>query len=486
MARMYGTWVELEDTIEAAQAELQALLINRKNSEAMRVEAEQLMEQAEAAWEEARRLGEAARKAFEQGFTVNLPGFTNRLRMIKEIDDARATSSKLRRTANGEAWEEANRSRQRATEELLKALTSVAVAASQVNRELREAGNLPKAAESLLTSALEDLRCAQVVGDEMADLGREAFGLLSANQVTGEVVSQETLGPQALSSPSELQRGTETSGEVAPLLVREAATASSTSINEQSETVTPTDDPEALQWQPPSPSEEEPSLTAPTPVEASPMSAAEELQKEMEALRPLLATNDTPESVGPAAPSEPAVTPDWSPVTSTPPPAAPVPAAPPSAAQELERELEAMRGLMASPETTNVPPAPRIIEAASPSATPGQPEPVIASAPDATPAVPVQPPAGPVPESYSGRVYLMFPAALGQDDVETVWEVLDEVAGSGAIVDNRLISREAGIQFTLELGSKVLVVADLKQRMPGAGLTALEEGRLKVDWPRPR
>jgi hypothetical protein len=89
-----------------------------------------------------------------------------------------------------------------------------------------------------------------------------------------------------------------------------------------------------------------------------------------------------------------------------------------------------------------------------------------------------------VPDTYSGRVYLMFPSSLGQDELGSVWEILEEVAGSETIVDNRLVSREAGIQFTLDLGEKVLSVEGLKQRMSGAGLQALEEDRLKVDWPR--
>ncbi|MCH7493571.1 hypothetical protein IIA16_02510 [bacterium] len=78
----------------------------------------------------------------------------------------------------------------------------------------------------------------------------------------------------------------------------------------------------------------------------------------------------------------------------------------------------------------------------------------------------------------------MFPAALGQDQLEAVWEALDEVAGSGAIIDNRLVSREAGIQFTLELGSKTLTVENLLKRMPGAQLAAVDDDRLRVDWPR--
>ncbi len=90
----------------------------------------------------------------------------------------------------------------------------------------------------------------------------------------------------------------------------------------------------------------------------------------------------------------------------------------------------------------------------------------------------------PIPETYSGRIYLMFPSSLGQEEQESVWDALEEVAGSGAIVDRRLVSREAGIQFTLELRNRVLAVADSMKRLRGAGLEALEPDRLKVNWPR--
>ncbi len=51
-------------------------------------------------------------------------------------------------------------------------------------------------------------------------------------------------------------------------------------------------------------------------------------------------------------------------------------------------------------------------------------------------------------------------------------------------MENRLISREAGIQFTLDLGSKLFVVEDMRKRMPGARLEALGPDRLRVDWLR--
>ena len=135
--------------------------------------------------------------------------------------------------------------------------------------------------------------------------------------------------------------------------------------------------------------------------------------------------------------------------------------APLSVAEELERGFAAMR-------------AP---------ATEGIPEPSGQTTERAPTAPSDDAPLGSLPESYSGRVYFMFPGNLDQDQVGSVWEALDEVAGSGAIVDSRLVSREDGVQFTLELGTKVLELEALKKKMPGAVLTALNEDRLKVDWP---
>ena len=203
MAQMYNTWVELGETISAAQAEMQTLLANRRKSEAVRAEAQDLLDQAEAAWDEAGRQGNAARKAIERGFTVNLPGFAARLRMVDEIEKARLTQTQLRRSTNNEAWEEADRARQKATTELLKALAAIGFAASQSERELREADNLPTIAETLLDSAVEDLRAARSIGDELAHLGREAFSLLAGNDVSVQASGNKPPTPLPITGQSE-------------------------------------------------------------------------------------------------------------------------------------------------------------------------------------------------------------------------------------------------------------------------------------------
>jgi hypothetical protein len=91
--------------------------------------------------------------------------------------------------------------------------------------------------------------------------------------------------------------------------------------------------------------------------------------------------------------------------------------------------------------------------------------------------------ARPLPSTYSGRLYVMFPSSLGQEEIATVWEILEDMA-AGAIVEKRLVSRAAGIQFTLDLGTKVFPLDQLRERMPGAKLESLGADRLKVDWPR--
>ncbi|MDA1127266.1 MAG: hypothetical protein O2913_01025 [Chloroflexi bacterium] len=84
--------------------------------------------------------------------------------------------------------------------------------------------------------------------------------------------------------------------------------------------------------------------------------------------------------------------------------------------------------------------------------------------------------------TYSGRVYLMFDASLSKKGLESVWDAVEEAAGAGAIVDTRLVSRDEGVQVTLDLDSSTLDVASFLRRLGGAELTPLGKDRLKVNW----
>lgn len=130
-------------------------------------------------------------------------------------------------------------------------------------------------------------------------------------------------------------------------------------------------------------------------------------------------------------------------------------------------------------------PAPRIVDALpTPAPPPQPPQDQPGPTPDAiVPQTPApQAPGVPVPATYSGRVYLMFPASMSQDALGSVWETLEEAAGDGVIAEMRLVSQEAGVQFTLELGAKVLEVEELRKRMPGSQMAALEPDRLQINW----
>ena len=198
-------------------------------------------------------------------------------------------------------------------------------------------------------------------------------------------------------------------------------------------------------------------------------SAAEELQRELAAMRPLLASTEPVPATEPGAPvAENPATPviDAVPV---PPSALRAPEAPPP------RIIDA--------EPVRPPAAP---EPAPPVPTAGHPEEpaAIDETPEAAQPARVDKPSGSEPAAtYTGRLYLMFPSSLSQGRLESVWEVLDQVAGSGGIADTRLISQESGIQFTLDLGSDEIDVEELRMRLPGAQIVALEEDRLLVDWP---
>ena len=504
MEQMYNTWVELGETMTAAREEMQTLLANRRKAEALRAEAQEVLEQSEAAWDEAGRLGDVARKAIERGFTLNLPGFAARLRMADDIEQARITQAQLRRSTTNEAWEEADRARQKATTELLKALTAIAAAASQVERELRETANLSAVAESLHSSASEDLKSARGIDGELAVLGREAFSLLAVSDVSVEARGDETPTPVSITGELETQ----------PVETRPSAAPATDAAPQRQDAVVAgggIEDQDLLGTQAAPETRErheaggvgagnEVSGAIVTPpvraeaVETATMPAADDLRREFEAATSVsgiggsgiqeAVEHTNADSEAPVSVSQDAARPN-------------------SAADELERELAALRSQFAS---TEPPVGPTI----TPAGTPAAPGGIAVSdtqewsseaasggflrrgelnrnsedRPEAVPFAPEPEPSTPVPESYSGRVYLMFPASLTQDELESVWENLEGVAGNGAISDHRLISRQDGVQFTLELGNKDLVVDRLLKQMPGATLIALAQDKLRIDWPR--
>ena len=85
--------------------------------------------------------------------------------------------------------------------------------------------------------------------------------------------------------------------------------------------------------------------------------------------------------------------------------------------------------------------------------------------------------------TYTGRIYLMFNASLTREGLESVWDAVEEGAGSGVIVDTRLVSQDDGVQVTLDLDNGNLDVAAFLRRLPGAEITPQAKDRRKVAWP---
>lgn len=317
-------------------------------------------------------------------------------------------------------------------------------------------------------SALDDLRCAHAIGEELALLGQEALSQLGAGRLAEEAQIQERMAAEAATRQAKIQPpigdahplqefSDQVAAEPAPAPVAQEAPAP-----EPSPSIDNSPPPSQNQASvTPQPAVEDPPARSPVPSPEELMSTAEQFRKEFEAS--MAASADSPEptvisgAVGAVIEAEPAPE---------------APSSPPlSAAEELQREMAGMQPTPVAAE----PAAASIPEASDDPPSDGSP---LVEA-DAVPSIPL-------PEEYSGKIYLMFPSTLDQDQVGSIWEALDDLAGSGAIVDSRLVSQDEGVQFTLELGSKALTMDALKKKMPGADLTALEADRLKVNWPKPR
>ena len=650
------------------------------------------MDEGEAIRADAQRISESAWRAFDRGFAVSAKGLPNRWTTVREIDEAMRTYTALQRTTHSESWQEADRTRQRATTELLKALAVLNTAMAQAQRELNEAANLPSVADALMQSAQEELRCAQAIRSELLLLGQEALNELDPAPFSRQPGSQEItisdpqdfapgiladagrLGAAPLESvesprippsgiPAEPGAASPTSSDAisgqasvaweSPLMAEPPATPEP----EISDPETPSESPEEAllglggafetpepavpspaaqpapvpqlshevpetappsEWFTATPGDAEPSISpqlssevpeaappsewfteqeppastevqttqppateapateapvaevpAPTPptvappvettsVQATPVQAppvqtqseAQILDQEIAAATPASAL---PGSAAAAMAEELArgmgglgVTagsgeaPDKTPVEVIQPSPTEAPApepqgriiempspSQPNAAEQLHHEMEAVSLPTPMPEPMSEPiipdpfdfsqPATPVIDMPEPRQQPTAaellrqemqaaipppspeiaerpviqaPEPVVpppvAVPPPAAQAPPQPPPApvgAPPAVTYTGRIYLMFPSSLSQGRLESVWEALDQVAGSGVITDTRLISREAGIQFTLDLGNHELDIEALKSKFPDAQVSAMEEDRLRIDWP---
>jgi hypothetical protein len=649
MSGLYETWVELDQRVKQAQNELQAILTTREEAAILRRRAQQRLDEGEDIRAEAQRISDTAWKAFERGFAVNAKGLPNRWTTVREIDEAMRTYTALQRATHSESWHEAERTRQRATTELLKALTSLNTALAHADRELKEATNLPSVADALKQSAQEELRCAQAIRNELLVLGQEALSELHAPQVIDYPGHQDV----TISEPSEHPFALRPEPGPLGTIPQRAKTSQEELINQQPiESNSPSQSPSGISagagsvaWESPKPPPGQvhsdatfspPNVDPPGEPSVVPDEVAAELREETHTVEPPLIPEMSPtaeqlinkmeisppftqfaQASAPAtdpvadpvvveeAPGSPPIdqfpaTPETSeaaalereiaearpasespgsaaaalaqqlakdmaalgaageeaaPAISQPPPIEPavIPeiiqpeVMPPTEAELLRREIEAATTPGARPEIIESvaareifleeptarpadeypqPPRPEVIRpeviqpdivqpdivqpdivqpgeaellrrefaaANAPSVTPdigqpqtnigGQDDPGVAGVHRPAPPAQVEVPSNLPAATYSGRIFLMFPSSLSQGRLESVWEILEQVAGNGNIADTRLVSRDAGIQFTLDMGDNELNIAELRSKIPDAEVVALDEDRLRIDWP---
>lgn len=513
ISQMYQTWVELDNGVAQAHEDLRRILNSRGKAALLRSQARETLEQAEAVREEAQRIGDAAWRAFDRGFATKITGFANRRAMVREIDQSRRTQAELQRNAHKNAWEEAERSREAATAQVLKALDALAMVADQVERELVEAASLPKMADALQEAAQEELRCAEAVKDELLLLGREALNQLGVTPtsdheyVMPEPPARETGIPEPGSQG--LILGDETPGvDTGPQpLARETpslermpdqpqADPDSLSLGAES-TEAPTDALEVHQVSMDASGDAPAATDSGGVVEmAASSSPAQDLLREMEEARAFVESSPSaaipvPEPAPPESDQPPSPWPK-SPLegeiifpqggAATPEPSQPADGRP-SAAEQLIRDMEAARAAMHSLQPSPAVEAPNAAQGQIRDMQPFDSQPI-----EAHPRTASQPPASnpgqSAEASYSGRLYLMFPSNLTQDEMGTVWEALEDAARGNQILDSRLLSALEGIQFTVKLGAAGLAVQNLSSRLPGAEFEGLGPDRLKVNWPK--
>jgi hypothetical protein len=114
---------------------------------------------------------------------------------------------------------------------------------------------------------------------------------------------------------------------------------------------------------------------------------------------------------------------------------------------------------------------------------------------------PQKPPSGPAPaasrerapeapetyppaETYSGVLHVVFtPAPADLEALCSFWDVLEGAAGVGKVIAETPLADGTGYQFTVDLGSDVLQVSQLRSQNPRMEVAALAGDKLRIRMP---
>ena len=91
-------------------------------------------------------------------------------------------------------------------------------------------------------------------------------------------------------------------------------------------------------------------------------------------------------------------------------------------------------------------------------------------------------PASPLPATFSGSLHVVFTPCPDADRLGSFWEILDGIAGVGAVVDAHPTDDSSGFEFVLDLGSEVLASEELTRQFPRTEIVALGDNRLSIRW----
>ena len=516
-----SAWLQIEAMADTARQELMAVRGVRSEAASVRMQAQHLLEEAETLHDQAERVVAQAANTFAKAAALNPSAMRSMASAVRTLEEAIRAERHLKQGTRQQAEEDAHWAQKRATDAILNALSAVRRASNFVSRELEEARRTTATAESLKESAQSDLQRAQSMLEEAERRARqEARNLLNqpsishalSSQEPGEWESQETRGvsPAEEAAPdsrpnmpsiTDIERVTMPAKVEPPPAVSDVPP---TGPPRPQEPFDPDVDLSGLEREPET-LKDHPGLGSEGNLESAPFKFLEITDKPEEASTEgetrdseLTVTEgqylDDPEPPGKITHGFPSRTPFDNEVIpildveSLRQPPSPTEPSHVGAEDEFGDDLlaqlrESLSSSHPTEEATEAPPSgiteepPGSVPAPADGGGPGYPGQMQSKSPPST-ASPSQ--FLPLAETYSGILHLVLTPAADSATLSFFWDVLDAAAGVGKVIAQTPLPDGTGHEFTLDLGSDVMVMEEMKRQIPGAVIEALGQDRLHV------
>ena len=462
--------------------------------------AQQELEEAGSLQREVGQVIAQAHHAFAKVAALNPEAMSSMTATIRMLEEAIDMERQLRRQSRLDAEEEADQARQWATDSVLNALGAVRRASNYVRRELEESKSIANTADTLRESSLNELRrahdmmekarrlleepCEGFVGyQEPVAPPRRDWERYQPPRPPGKTRPQSRPGPDfhevARSIIQELgsmppaapiqSEGPDTTPEYYPPDARDTEVHAGATDELQVELndflrsmtspqATPLG-PEAVEKPVPNRSAEEPSIEdmdlmnrdlmdfqPPGAFQADKPSAAEE----------------APAGFAPFVPPTEDAEQDYD----------------PNEANVLSQLQESLASLQPDQATSEA----LVLGDLRVPSEPDQPEAAPIVEPQVLGGDPVAAAGEPelvgVADIYTGIFYISFTPAT---DSAKLWDAIESVAGVGRVISLERRADGSGLEFTVDMGSDVLVMQELKKQIPGAAITGTAPDRLHTE-----